>query len=325
MIGVVHLVWGPLGPEPLRRFLHSYSEHPAGADHELVVLLNGVEGSAAEQRRELEGFEHRVLELPEPVQDLTAYAHAAARLEHERLCFLNSYSELLADGWLAKLAAGLAPAGVGAAAATGSWASLRSLALNGLGLPNAYRGALPSRRQVFAGMDQMQRELQRRRADPEPATAPPHLRGAFATARATLEQVVRFPPFPDPHLRTNGFICDRELFAFLDLVGAHRKIEAYELESGRRGITRQLRSLGLDAVVVDRHGAGYSADRWPQSRTFWQGDQEGLLVADNQTGAYDAGDAERRRLLAGLAWGRQAQPGSGRSSSATLVPAPPDR
>ncbi len=42
MIAVVHLVWGPLGPEPLRDFLRSYHAHDAGAPHELVVLFNGV-------------------------------------------------------------------------------------------------------------------------------------------------------------------------------------------------------------------------------------------------------------------------------------------
>ncbi len=42
MIAVVHLVWGPLGAGPLQEFLASYKRHPAGAEHELVVLLNNV-------------------------------------------------------------------------------------------------------------------------------------------------------------------------------------------------------------------------------------------------------------------------------------------
>jgi hypothetical protein len=39
---------------------------------------------------------------------------------------------------------------------------------------------------------------------------------------------------------------------------------------------------------------------------LWQGAQEGLLVADNQTRSYVAGDANRRRLLSSFAWGRSA-------------------
>ena len=49
-------------------------------------------------------------------------------------------------------------------------------------------------------------------------------------------------------------------------------------------------------------------ERWAQSRTFWQGDQEGLMVADNQTCLYSNGAPERRRLLSAFAWGREAEP-----------------
>jgi hypothetical protein len=276
-----------------------------------VLLLNGV---GADERSwlagELDGVAHRTLALAQPVQDLAAYGRAAAELEHDRLCFLNSYSEVLAGGWLAKLDAALAPADVGAAAATGSWASLRSLALNSLGLPNAYRGSLPGRREVFRGMQEMQGDLRARRADagaPAPAGVS-RMRAAAVAARETGEQIVRFPAFPDPHLRTNALVCDRALFGSLGLGGARRKLDAYALESGRRGITRRLRRMGLRAVVVDRHGTVHDTESWPESATFWQGEQEGLLVADNQTGAYAAGGHERRRLLAGLAWGRRARP-----------------
>ncbi len=42
VIAVVHLVWGPLGPAPLREFLRSYNACEAGASHELVIVFNGV-------------------------------------------------------------------------------------------------------------------------------------------------------------------------------------------------------------------------------------------------------------------------------------------
>jgi hypothetical protein len=86
------------------------------------------------------------------------------------------------------------------------------------------------------------------------------------------------------------------------------KQDAYKLENGRRSITRQLQRKGLRTLVVDRHGAVYDHEQWHHSRTFWQGDQEGLLVADNQTRWYADADADRRRLLSGFAWGPEADP-----------------
>lgn len=146
MIGLVYLAWAPLGPEPVREFLRSYGVHRAGAGHELVVVLNGgvrggpnaggteksteehadpAAGSTARTAllAELRGVEHRLVELERPVLDLPAYGLAALQLEHERLCLLNSYSTILADGWLGVLARALDAPEVGLVGATGSWES----------------------------------------------------------------------------------------------------------------------------------------------------------------------------------------------------------
>jgi hypothetical protein len=312
LIALVHLVWGPLGPAPLREFLSSYRRHPAGVDHELVVLLNGID----EDRRmafeaELEGVAHRLLTLEEPVQDLAAYARAAERLEHERLCFLNSHSVILAPEWLAKLEHALNQPRAGLVGATGSWASVRSGTLNGLFLPNPYRGVVPERR--VAREQLLAIELER--AGEEIAGDAQPRRSLLGSVLATLrtlppmpEQLLRFEGFPAHHLRTNAFMAERATFTGLRMGRIERKMDAYLLESGRRSLTRQVQGLGLRALVVDRDGAVYDCEDWPSSRTLWQGDQEGLLVADNQTRLYANGGIDRRRLLSAFAWGQSAHP-----------------
>jgi hypothetical protein len=315
LIAVVHLVWGPLGPEPLREFLGSYRRHAAGIDHELVVLFNGV---SREQRdelvAELEGIEHRLLTLEEPVQDLLAYRQAAQRLDHECLCVLNSYSVILAPNWLAKLADALDQPAAGLAGATGSWASLRSLALNALSLPNAYRGVAPERRLAFELFEELERELEggdvSRSLDSGAQGRSParSMRAALDVLQSTSAQVLRFESFPAAHLRTNGFMVRRAVFAEVRIGTLSRKMDAYSLESGRNSLTRQVRGMGLRPLVVDREGAPHNAQDWAQSRTFWQGDQEKLLIADNQTRIYANGGLDRRRLLSALAWGKRADP-----------------
>lgn len=122
MIGLVYLVWTPLGPEPLREFLRSYCAHAAGTDHELVIVLNG-DGPREALLTELDGVEHRLIALDRPVLDLTAYGLAVRELSHRRLCFLNSYSVVLVDDWLMKLERALDEPGVGLAGASASWES----------------------------------------------------------------------------------------------------------------------------------------------------------------------------------------------------------
>jgi hypothetical protein len=312
VIAVVHLVWGPLGPAPLREFLASYRQHPAGIEHELVVVLNGV---SSDQRpallAELEGVEHRLLDLAAPVQDLAAYVQAAGCLKHERLCFLNSYSSILAADWLAKLAHALDQPRAGLVAATGSWASVRSATMNALFLPNPYRGVVPERK--VAREQLLAIELERGgeeidRQEPQPRTLIGSVLATLQSLPPMPEQLLRFEGFPAEHLRTNAFMVERETFVGLQTGGIERKMDAYLLESGRRSLTRQVQSLGLRALVVDRDGAVYDHEDWPSSRTLWQGDQEGLLIADNQTRMYANGGIDRRRLLSAFAWGLQADP-----------------
>jgi hypothetical protein len=123
-LAVVYLLWGPLGPKPVREFLASYTKHPAGVRHELVVLLNGVDpAQRATLLAPLEGVAHSLLELEAPVQDLAAYGQAAARLPHDLLCCMNTYSIVLANDWLRILVDAALTPGVGLAGATGSWES----------------------------------------------------------------------------------------------------------------------------------------------------------------------------------------------------------
>jgi hypothetical protein len=332
---VVHLVWGPLGVEPLRAFLRSYHAHDAGAPHELVVVFNGVPrgdadraGASAPARAdltggietpgreaflaELEDTPHRLIELERPVQDLAAYALLFERLEHSRLCFLNSYSEILSADWLAKLDHALDQPQAGLVGATGSWASVHSGVLHALFLPNQYRGVLPPKkvaREQFREIE-LERNGRGRQTDREPPRRS-LARAVLATLKtfpAMPEQLLRFESFPAHHLRTNAFMAERSILQNLRLGRIERKMDAYLLENGRNSFTRQVQRMGLRTLVVARDGSLYDQERWPLSRTFWQCDQEGLLIADNQTRSYANGGIDRRRLLSAFAWGEQADP-----------------
>jgi hypothetical protein len=121
----------------------------------------------------------------------------------------------------------------------------------------------------------------------------------------------RWPPFPNPHLRTNAFMLSRALMRDLRWPAVRTKPAAWELESGRAGFTRQVWSRGLRTVVVGRDGEGYAPEQWHRSATFRSGDQANLLVADNRTRQWEAADHDLRARLSGLAWGDDPQASAG--------------
>lgn len=307
---IVHLVRASNGLAPYRAFLDAITTATPGGDWDLVLVMKGFddEGAAAPYADLACQLSPELLFFGDDGLDLTVYFAAAARLRRDRYCFLNSFSRPLTEGWLAHLDAALMTAGVGIVGASGSWASSFSRQAHLLYLPSAYRGVFPPRNAALEQFLAIDREV----AEAEPGDGEETLSGVLARKLRTLVrlpgEMLPFERFPAAHVRTNAFMVSHATLARLRLRPVHEKRDAYLLEHGRRSLTRQVQGLGLGALVVARDGATYEPERWDRSRTFWQGDQEGLLVADNQTRRYADGNAERRRLLSGFAWGRKADP-----------------
>jgi hypothetical protein len=272
---VTHLVWKPLGLDVFAAFLESYRARSAGIEHQLVVLFKGFtsDGELAPFNDLLDGTPHESLRVDDRGFDIKPYFTAARKLPHKYHCFLNSYSRIVGVDWLAKLHAQLAQQGVGLVGATGSHES---------------------------PLDGHRRHIATARY---PRTVR-GLRAKFRDRRLTRRLEDAFEPFPNPHIRTNGFMIERATMLSLSFEGEREKMDSLRFESGRRGMTRQVLGRGLEALVVGRDGAGYKREQWPASRTFRSGEQENLLIADNRTDQYAEADAAFRAFLRDLAWGR---------------------
>jgi hypothetical protein len=310
---VVHLVRRANGVPWLREFADAMRRNPPGLQHELVFAMKGF-SSPAEARpylKEVEDLAPMPLFFPDRGFDLGVYFAVAARLCRDRYCFVNSHSRPVSDGWLRKLNEALDRPGVGQVGASGSWTSNSSSLLYWIGLPSAYRGLMPPRelfREQLAAI-----RIERTSIKALEVGHPFWMR--LKTLIEMPETLLGFPSFPAPHLRSNVFMITHAALCELSLFVVKSKMDTTLLESGRECITRQLGRNGLSSLVVDRSGEVYGAGQWNRSRTFWQRDQEGLLVADNQTLVYTRGDLARRRLLAASAWGRHADPCPPRGSS----------
>jgi hypothetical protein len=269
-VAVVYLARTGSGLESLRRFLRGYECHPSGLEHDLVVVLKGFsrDSELAEWRAELSRFPHHEFRMSDFGFDIRAYSLAARRLPHPYLCFLNSFSEPLVADWLRILHRWVLVPGVGVVGCTASWASIYSV---------------------------VEQEL-------AAAATQPLLRRLLLRIKVPINRRA-FPPFPNPHLRSNAFVIPRELMnrVWPSFVVSKRK--AYHWESGRESFTRRIQALDLRVLVAGKDGLGYGPPEWPRSGTYRLGKQENLLVSDNQTRDYDEADAASRRRLSMVTWG----------------------
>lgn len=270
-ICVVHLVRKKNGKEPFRRFLESYLKHPAGIDHDLLILYKGFayQPDIAPYEELLIGVHHSFLTVTDFGFDLRAYFIAAEKSDSGYLCFLNSFSVLLDDDWLLKLYRHICESGVGVVGATGSWGSIGPGRISGKKNPPLWKRLL--------------RPL------------------VWRAIRACFK--LYFDNFPNYHIRTNGFMIARDTMLKIQHGLLFTKMHAYCLESGKNSITKQVERMGLKPVVVGKDGRGYNKQEWHRSSTFWRDGQRNLLIGDNRTRKYDSEDRAGQLWLEHFAWG----------------------
>ena len=279
-LALVYLARGVDGGLPAAKaFFDAYHAFPPRCPHELIVIAKGWLGVAGrgEVGQLAQANDARMVDLPDDGFDWGAYMRLAPLLQHTWVCFLNTHSRPCVDGWLnlLRVTAEMPGVNVGAVSATASWETQIPF------LP------LPT--------------LKAERIAP--------LLYPFRLFRNVIRFVINFqefPSFPNPHLRSNAFIVRRELF--VDYVATHQipfcKRDAHKLESGRDGFTAFLQSHGLEILVTGADGCIYRTKQWVDSGTFRVPGQPNLLVADNQTTAYEAADERSKKVFEKFAWGQ---------------------
>jgi len=322
-LAVVYLARQAEGLEALRRFARSYEGHDAGVPHDLIVLYKGYQPTREFDRARVAFacIPHQAIEIDDVGFDIDAYFSAARRIDHALVCFLNTHTGIVADGWLAALERQASKPHVGVAGAMGSFESLATSSLFVQEIArkclsasyvrnastdyyfdfvlNCRRGEMPVRggARPPSAFAQMRRRLIR---------ACKLVRARLYTPRLSpddVAQLSRFPRFPNPHIRTNGFMMLRERFLGADCPTMSSKWDAYAFESGTDSLTARLRRQGLTTVVVDRAGQSYDMDAWCHSGTFRMGAQPGLLLTDNQTRLFAAMAPGHQATVERMTWG----------------------
>lgn len=327
-VAVVFLARRAEGDAPWRRFAESYLRHSAGIEHDVAVVYKGFDGALDDARRILSTVPHMAIEVSDAGLDIGAYLAAARQLSHRYVCFLNTFTEIAAAGWLAALHRFASQPTVGIAGAMGSFESLHTtlkISLKVRWLCNeagaAYSEPLDRYFDFVTAI-----ACKRWRALGRGLPLPLHDRllenvktlgwrwrapasdfesrwNALIAPGGHFQEYAKIRPFPNPHIRTNVFMIERHRLLGLGYAAPATKIQACLFESGMEGLTAKLRQSGLAAVVVGRDGRGFDVPEWIDSHTYRLGSQTNLLARDNQTRRMAELPPASRFTLSRLAWG----------------------
>jgi len=312
-VSVVYLARVAEGIEAIERFRQSYVERDAGIEHDLVVCLKGDDENEARQVRALlEPIATRFVAQTDAGYDIHAYLRTAQTVETQWVCCLNTFSVINKPGWLDLLHRAARRPNVGMVGATASYESRRATLAAWIWYMGRLIDGEPMRAETHDQFLYLIEALERgvrvprfgrlgRRLRLWGLDDEPFRRRHLLLRRDDLINDPPFPGFPNPHLRSNGFMLRTDVLMRFSSLGP-TKVDCYNFESGHKGLSATLAKEGLDLLLVGDQGA-FAVDDWPRSKTFRASAQEALLIRDNQTETFSGMPPAIRELHRYFTWG----------------------
>jgi len=97
-VALVHLVRKQNPPEAFARFWKSYVDHPPGMDHDLIIVWKNFIGVDHPNVPGEVNVRHFV--VSDQGCDIDIYFKVSKMFDYDAFVFLNSWSEIIKDGWL---------------------------------------------------------------------------------------------------------------------------------------------------------------------------------------------------------------------------------
>lgn len=322
-------------------FARSLRRHPAGVDHDLIIICKGFKrrSEVAVVSSIFKGIPHQITMIEDDVgQDIHSYKIAAERFSHKYACFANTFTEIQSDNWLKKLFDAMTQPRVGMVGATASFESLNNSweLLNKINWlvnhPAAYSHAMNKSFNWIIKVFHLQTaQILRSRYN---------LRSSYKRVRRIAGDLLRkrprydkedrhsldrdfqktwvrlsskggpfqfahtYPNFPNPHIRSNVFMLRREDMVAMPLkTEGDLKLAGCDFESGADGLSARMLKRGERLLLVGANGIAYDVDKWPTAGCFRSDNQRNLLASDNQTKTFNELSDLEKQTQSTMAWG----------------------
>tara|TARA_B100001057_G_scaffold280940_1_gene281345 strand:- start:1981 stop:2796 length:816 start_codon:yes stop_codon:yes gene_type:complete len=114
----------------------------------------------------------------------------------------------------------------------------------------------------------------------------------------------KFDKFPNPHLRTNGFLINSDDFNhYMIDKNINNKEDSWAIESGKKSLTNFFKNKKFNIYVVNSKGNKFSEIDWKLSETFNYHKQDKYIISDNQIRKYLDLDDVKKKISQLETWG----------------------
>jgi hypothetical protein len=260
--------------ENLNNFLISLKEFGIPESLPLLFLFKGFKSYEVETLRRVNNIlNHSFMSINDHLFDLNSYIECANSFKFKYLLFLNSYSEVNCSNWLDIY---LQASHGSDSVIVGSTASFECL---------GYNPPLLDKKNSLSKIIWIVRVIMRRMNS---------IRFMFSATG-----------FPNPHIRTNAFLIDRNSFLEYFRINGYpkSKFDCHLVESGPKGLTKYMIKKGATVVIVSNNGEVFNVSDWGSANLFRANNSSDRLVfTDNRTREYTNASIEKKAQLIWDAW-----------------------
>ncbi|WP_440910901.1 hypothetical protein [Candidatus Pelagibacter sp.] len=131
-----------------------------------------------------------------------------------------------------------------------------------------------------------------------------HTKNNFKSIIYTISNFFDFPLFPNPHIRSNCFMISAENFLKLNFNQKYKykKKGTWINESGRNGMTNQLKKKKFNIFIVNSDGKKFYENEWHLSKTYALEDQSKLIIEDKFSKIFSRMENEQKIKFQKLVW-----------------------
>jgi|GEM_PF-3454682 len=262
------------------RFFDSYKQHPAGHEHDLIIIKKGFrdhENDWKQWTAQISGIPFELREYPDKNYVFGYVRNLMEEFPDRYILVLNATSEILVDHWLDFYMRHAAPKRLlGACGNYFSWNDFPEFTLTKL-----FRSSRRSRKRLLSNLTI----------------------GLSSIPEAFYDG---FHPYPNPNLRTTGFMIPPrflESIAYWPKAGSIRsKNDEHLFEAGIYGLSMQTLLHGYELLVVGADGRCYPINEWCHSHCFFSSNQENLVIGDHITKKYAKMSTRQKATASRQTW-----------------------
>jgi hypothetical protein len=131
-----------------------------------------------------------------------------------------------------------------------------------------------------------------------------HTESKFKSIIYTISNFLDFPLFPNPHIRSNCFMISAKDFLELKLNNANKfnKKGTWINESGRNGMTNQLKKKKFNIYVINSDGKKFEERDWHLSETYALKNQSKLIISDKFSSIYSKLSIKEKKNFQNCIW-----------------------